>query len=1049
MLSTGSGVTSSTDSVATQSVPAVRATQTLTFLFTDVEGSTRLWEQFPDVMPAALERHDAILRGAIERSDGAIVKATGDGVMAVFDSAVASVAASVELQRALLEEQWPETCPISVRVGVHSGDAETRGGDFFGPTVNRTARIMAAGHGGQVLLSGSTAALVTDRLPDAVTLRDLGEHRLKDLERPERLFQLLHPDLVADFAPLATLDLRPNNLPTQTSAFVGRDREIEEISRRLADPAIRLLTLTGPGGTGKTRLALRVAADHVDRFANGAYFVDLVPARSPDSVIGLIASAIGIGAASDQAPLADVKRQLRSQEVLLVLDNFEQAVAAAPLLVELLRDCERLKLLVTSREALRVRGESLYSVPPLSLPGAASAAGTAAGSAAELGRFEAIQLFVERARAARADFHLTDDNAAAVAEICRRLDGLPLAIELATARINLFSPEALRDRLGSRLKALGSGPRDLPARQQTLRATIEWSYQLLDPAEQRLFEVLSVFAGAGFEAVEAVVSGLQDDDVAGLDVADGLSSLLDKSLLRAVEAAARGASGPRVVMLETIKEYAAERLAQRPEFADAVRERHAAHFADRAATAWRQSGEGTDAAVTDVDTDLENTRIAWRYWLGRGDDERLNQLLDPLWAVYQARGWYDSTIELIGQKLDVLATLPRSRERWLEEVTLRTSLARAMTLLRGYTGAIEDAYERALALFDDERAVPQLYPVLRGLLSFHGFRGEFDKSVGLATEILRLAEAQDDAAMRVDAHAALGSNLAFMGRPREGLEHLETAIAQFETRSYRANRLRLGLDPRVSSLTTSAFILWLLGNPDRAVARAARAISLSIELDHPYSLAYAEFHNGFLRHWRREPQQTRVHAQRVLEIVEDHDFPVWRALGMVLLGSTTAALGEPERGVAEIDDGLSQYQGLRTPPVFWPLVRYLQAGALHDAGRAAEGLALLAEAAQQTDTDAILAPFFGVLVGDMLLQLPTPDRDAAAAMYRGAVDLAVKYDVPLPQLRATSRLWHVTSPGAVRAEQVATLRRLYESMTEGRDTPDMRDAEAILETARP
>src|SRR5258706_1675618 len=388
-------------------------------------------------------------------------------------------------------------------MGIPPGEAEARGGVFFGPAVNRAARIMAVGHGGQILLSGATAGLLDGGLPATATIRDLGEHRLKDLGRPEHLFQIADRDLPSEFPPLATLDRRPNNLPTQASAFVGRDSVLHDVRERLDDTAVRLVTLTGPGGTGKTRLALRAAADQIDRFTDGVFFVDLITATEGDGVLALVAAAVGLADTTERSPLNELRRHFRSQRVLLVLDNFEQVAVAGPVLLDLLADCPSLKLLVTSRQALRVRGENVVSVPPLSLPAGADHATTAV----ELSQFEAIQLFVERARTVRSDFRLTDDNASAVAEICRRLDGLPLAIELATARMNLFSPEALRDRLGSRLK-LGGGPRDLPARQQTLRATIEWSYQLLDPADQRLFELLSGFSGSSVEAVEAVGPGL-------------------------------------------------------------------------------------------------------------------------------------------------------------------------------------------------------------------------------------------------------------------------------------------------------------------------------------------------------------------------------------------------------------------------------------------------------------------------------------------------------------------------------------------------------------
>jgi predicted ATPase/class 3 adenylate cyclase len=653
------------------------AARTLTFLFTDLEASTRLWERFPDAMRTAIARHDALLRAAVESSDGEVVKTTGDGLMAIFSSVAAAVSACVTVQQGLMREHWGETGPLRVRMGLHTGDAETRVGDYFGPTVNRAARIMAVGHGGQVLLSSATAALVVDRLPDGATLRDLGEHRLKDLERAEHIFQLVHVGLVGDFPPLATLNHRPNNLPLQASTFVGRVAELNEIRKRLMDETVRLLTLTGPGGTGKTRLALRVAAELIDRFADGVFFIDLSAVRDAESVIASIAGAIRVTETSGQSLLEDVESRLRYEHVLLVLDNFEQVRAAAPALVELLSECSGLKLLVTSRERLRLRGELLFPVPPLSLP----AVGPGHRSAVDLARYEAIQLFVDRAQGVKPGFVLTDENAPAVAEICLRLDGLPLAIELATAHLRLFSPEALRDRLGSRLPVLGSGALDLPARQQTLRAAIEWSYQLLDPAEQRLLELLSVFSGAELAAIEMVVGELNWASDTHGDIVDGLASLLDKSLIRQAEL---GNGETRLVMLETIREFAAERLDDLPEFSAAARRAHAVYYAEFAERQWEHlTGQRRELALMAVAAEIENLRLAWRYWTEAGDLGQLNKLIDSLWLAYDAGGWYHALIELTTDLLNILSSSPSTPERATQEMTLRTSLARALMAIRG------------------------------------------------------------------------------------------------------------------------------------------------------------------------------------------------------------------------------------------------------------------------------------------------------------------------------------------------------------------------------
>jgi predicted ATPase/class 3 adenylate cyclase len=1017
------------------------ASGTLTFLFTDLEGSTRLWEQFPHAMKRALERHDAILHAAVAGWNGQVVKTTGDGMMAIFGSAAGGVSACLTAQRGLVDEPWGETGALRVRMGLHSGEAQTRTGDYFGPTVNRTARIMAVGHGGQVLLSSAAAALVLDQLPEGATLLDLGTHRLKDLGRPEHLFQLVHRGLAHDFPPLATLDRRPNNLPTQASTFVGRDAELGAIRQRLEDGAVRLLTLTGAGGTGKTRLALRAAADQIDRFDDGVFFVDLSAVRETEAVPAVIARAIGLTETSDQPLLEDLKRQLRHHRELLVFDNFEQVTAAAPTAVELLQGCPGLKLLVTSREALHVRGEHLFSVPPLSLPRAAPGP----RSAAELAGCEAVQLFVERAQAVRADFRLTDENAAAVAEICQRLDGLPLAIELATARINLFSPEALRDRLGSRLRLLRSGARDLPARQQTLRATIEWSYQLLEPGEQRLLELLSAFASTGFEAVEVVAGNIERLTQTGVDILDGLASLLDKSLIRQADP---GAAEPRLVMLETIREYATERLDDLPEFGAATRRAHAAYFAGFAQRQWEYlTGQRREPALAAMTADLDNLRLAWRYWVAEGELDQLNKLVDSLWLLYDAQGWYHATIELTTDLLNVLSSSPSTPERATQEVTLRISLARALMAIKGYTPEVEQAHTRALELLEG-RELPQLFPVLRSLASFYNFRAEHDKGAQVGREILRLAEQQNDASMLIDGHLVLGSNLAFLNDLHAGLEHLDKAIAYFGSEPSRSRPFRLGNNSGVACFTTSAFILWMLGYPDRALQRANDAVALATELEHPFTLAYGLFHAGFLHLWRREPELVRDRAVGVLQVVEDHDFQIWRALGMCLLGAANTGMGQGKEGLAQIRQGIDLYQGLKTPPVFWPLLLFVQAGAHAQAGRAEEGLALIDEALEVAGRGSgmTLLPEFHLLKGDLLLALPQVNGASPEPWFQRAFDVAQSLDARMSQLRATVRLCRLPRDQDNVEQGGRVLRAVYDTFTEGFATADLIEARVLLES---
>jgi predicted ATPase/class 3 adenylate cyclase len=1008
------------------------ASETLTFLFTDLESSTRLWEQFPDAMKAAVERHDAILREAVDRAQGRVVKVTGDGLMAVFSSASDGVRACLEGQRSLQAEAWGETGPLRVRMGLHAGEAQARAGDFYGPPVNRAARIMAAAHGGQVLLSALAAELAQEQLPRQAGLRDLGDHRLKDLFQPERIFQLVHPGLPSDFAPLATLSQRPNNLPTQTSEFLGREVQLGAIRDLLDTAGVRLLTLTGPGGIGKTRLALQAAADQIDRFADGVYFVDLSPVREPEAAFEAVVRATGLTGRGGERPLEVLERELRTRHVLLVLDNFEQVMDAADGVAELLQQCSELTVLVTSREALRVRGEHLLGVAPLSLPDR-SATRTPADVLAES---EAVRLFVERARAAQPTFALTDENAAAIAEICARLDGLPLAIELAAARLSLFSPHDLRDRLRNRLELLSRGPRDLPARQRTLRSTIEWSYELLDEDERTTLRLLSVFSPTRIEAVEEVAAELES--LRDLDVLDRLASLVDKSLVRSVERP----RGQRLSMLETIREYAVERLEEDPELGAAAKRAHAAYFS-KFAQSRRDDllGPTRDDALDDLASDLGNLRGAWRYWVEAGDLEHLDELLDALWALHDTRGWYHGAVELVNDLLGVLSAVP-SPERAREEITLRTSLARGLSAIRGYTAEVEAAYDRAVALSEEVGELPRRFPVLRGLASFHMYRGDFDQAAAFGRELLKVAEQENADDLKVDGHLVLGASLAFSNDVAAGLDHLDRAIALCDPHQHRTGRFRLGPSPGVISYTASAFLLWLLGHPERAVERAARAVELARELNHPLTLAYTLFHVGFLESWQRDWELVHERASGVLQVAEEHDYQIWNAVALALQGLAMTGLGRSEEGLARMDRGVALYEGLKTPPVFWPLVLSVRARGCLLGERPADGLGLIDEAIAMVGERNVLYPEFALLKGELLLALA--DAGGAERCFQSAFDVAGDLGLRLPLLRAATRLTRLRRAAGKQPDGTEVLRGVHRTFTEGFDSADLVEAQELL-----
>ncbi len=609
---------------------------TVTFLFTDIEGSTKLVAAVGDAAYGEiLATERSLVLDAALAEGGVPFGSEGDAHFVAFGSASAAIRASIAALRALAAHPWPSG-PVRVRMGVHTGEAQVVGEDYVGLEVHRAARVAAAAHGGQLLITDATRALAPD-LPHDIRIRDLGEHRLKDLTRPEHLFQVAAAGLADDFPPLRTLNATPNNLPPQLTSFVGR-AELADASALL--DRSRLLTLTGPGGTGKTRLSLALAGDCVDRFPDGAWFVPLAAISDPDLIASAIASSVGL-LAPGQPPFERVIEHFRDRTALLVLDNFEQVVAGAPLVGELLRAAPRLTVIASSRAPLRVSGEQEFPVPPLSLPPAESS------DLDVLMASEAVRLFVERAMAVRPDFRLTPANGRHVAQIVTALDGLPLAIELAAARIRLLSPAAMATRLGDRLALLGSGGRDLPERQRTLRGAIAWSHDLLDQGERRLFARLGVFAGGGAIELAEAVCALDDDDPPD-DVLAGLERLAEQSLIRIGDDAH---ADVRFSMLETIREFALERLDERGE-QDVVRARHAAAFLALVSEAAGDGGAGDRARWLDrLEDDHDNLRAAIDHLVGSGDREGASAFVYAAWRFWQMRGHLNEGRSRVGRVL--------------------------------------------------------------------------------------------------------------------------------------------------------------------------------------------------------------------------------------------------------------------------------------------------------------------------------------------------------------------------------------------------------------
>ncbi len=619
------------------------------FLFTDVESSTAMWERHGEEMAAALEVHDRVMRETVARHGGYVFTTAGDSFAVAFQEPLEAVAAALEIQQALAEPVGSLT--IRVRMGIHTGTAFARDGDYFGPVLNRAARLMAIGHGGQVLISGTMCVQVESRLGEGLSLEDLGEHQLKDLSRPEHVYQLRHPDLRMQFPPLRSLRTTLTNLPVQVTSFVGRGNELAEAGRLVREA--RLVTVTGTGGSGKTRLAIQLGAEVLEDFAGGVRLVELAPLTDPDLVPDEVAEALGVGLQPDRSPVDTIADKIRGRELLLILDNCEHLVATVAELVEdLLRACPDLTILATSIELLRVPGEVAYRLPPLTLPGESD-------DLAEVRRRDSVRLFTERALAAKPDFAVTADNVRAVVAITRSLDGMALGLELAAARLRTLSAQQIADRLDQRFRLLAGGRRTRVARHQTLQAAIDWSHDLLTEPEQVLFRRLSVFAGNfTIAAVEAVCCA---DPLDPFEAFDLLAELVDKSMVATEE----GPGGDnRFRMLQTLRRYADLRLEEAGEQAP-TKAAHVDYYVELAAELdERYMADVSGPAVEQLGADQDNFRAALGFALDGGAVEAAALIFGRLWFLWYRTG---RSREAVDWGRDLFALDPQLSDEVLAE----------------------------------------------------------------------------------------------------------------------------------------------------------------------------------------------------------------------------------------------------------------------------------------------------------------------------------------------------------------------------------------------
>ncbi len=825
--------------------------RTLTFLFTDIEGSTRLWEQHGDAMRRALAQHDALLRESVEKRGGSVVKTTGDGMLAVFDEPAVAIAAAVGAQEALESAVWGDTGALRVRMAVHCGPATEREGDYYGTTLNRAARIMALAHGGQIVASEAVALMVREvSLAGDAKLRDLGEHRLRDLSHVERVYQIDAVGLAGEFGPLRSLDAYSTNLPSQLTSFVGRDDEIETLTTLVR--TYRLVTLTGVGGVGKTRLALRLAAEVLPESRDGVWLCELAAADAEEAVLEIVTRALGVVPRPGMSALDSILDHLRGRDCLIVLDNCEHVLdTVADLTDAILRGCEHVRVLATSREGLGIDGEQLRPIRSLPVPETSTAAAVLST--------DATTLFAERAAAVAPRFQIDDTNAPAVVEICRRLDGIPLAIELAAARVASLHPTEIAALLDERFRLLTGSRRRTVERHQTLRATVDWSYSLLRDGERTVFDRLGAFVGS-FDG-PAVQSVVADDVIGRFDVLDALGELVAKSMLMA-EPTPDGTT--RYQLLETLRQYALERLEQTGEV-DVYRRRHAEHYVTVTADLGRTLyGPDEVRARARLDRETDNLRAAVDWSIDARESDLVRGLIVP---IARETAWNRGS-EVGGWAERALALMADDQTKWQ-----RVRLAAGLKAFFSDADMVEALRIADSLLGDPDLAVhPRLDALILRAISLAGF-GDLDGCIAVLDDACnRIAEDPD-----VDPHdptaITAGCNLAIylalVGNVPRSLIAAKDSLQRAQAfggpstlalAHYAVGHVQLALDPalamasfeealRFSDLGSSnmvrdrsmqmfALIAWRGGDTTAAARHLARALNETFAIGDYANCAY-------------------------------------------------------------------------------------------------------------------------------------------------------------------------------------------------------------------
>ena len=837
-------------------------TGTVTFLFSDIEGSTERWERHREAMKSAVRKHEELIRTAISAHNGQVFKTVGDAFCAAFYNVADAISAALDAQRSLMKEDWSAVDGIKVRMAIHTGHTDEREGDYFGPAVNRVARLLAIGHGGQVLVSGASADLAQGELPSQAALRDLGAHRLKDLTHPEQVYQLTAPGLPGEFPPLRSLEALPNNLPLQITSFVGRELEILTVSEALGKQ--RLVTLVGAGGVGKTRLAMQVGADLLDRYEDGVWLVELAPLSDGALIPSGVASIFQVREAENRSVTEALVHALKPRHALIIFDNCEHVVEPAARLIDaILRNCPHIRIIATTRQGLGISGEAVHRVASLAVPETSRDL-----SAEEAMRYGAVALFVERAIAATDSFRLTDQNARTVARLCQRLDGIALAIELAAPRLKALSVEQLEAKLNERFRILTGGSRTALPRQQTMRALVDWSYELLTDDEKTLFRRVAVFSGGWIlDAASAICS---DDTIEDWAILDLLQSLVDKSMV----VAELSGSEQRYRLLESTRQYAHELLERSGEL-EPMQTRHAAFYfklAREAEAAYAKTP--TKAWIALLEPDNDNLRAALDWALGEKRDVELGAALAASLSGYwritpygaEGRARIESALALSDdiESQETIAALWLGRAALVANIlpwlTLRQYSARALELNR----SVGNDRGTALALVNIAESHLRLF--------------QHDEARQHLEEALSIAEKTGAPRLVGLIKSGLARNLHFQGKTEEARRMYAEALSV--ARAYGDDHLK-------------SRIIGNLAEVEFGAANAERALELSREVADMPGERYIAVNNiaAYLIHLGRL-EEARSAARRGLRLARDGQVSLHAAISIQHLATIAAARGE-------------------------------------------------------------------------------------------------------------------------------------------------------------